>query len=242
MTTRGFKSLLNIDANPKTVKGQAKGYMTAVLYLAPHKIADGKTDVCPYSTIGCRAGCLYTAGRGGMSSVQQARIARTKYFIEDRDNFMKDLVEEIRKFIIKAENKGLVPVVRLNGTSDIDWNFYYQDRSGLTVFNRFPNVQFYDYTKDTRKIMRKQPPNYHLVYSYNENSQKDFCYDLLHEHGINVSVVYDHDTYLKAIEGGAIDGDYNDLRFNDNHGKIVALEAKGRAKKDKTGFVMRGGL
>jgi hypothetical protein len=164
---------------------------------------------------------------------------------------MRMLEEEIVKFRKKAEKVGLIPVVRLNGTSDIDWNFYYWSESevlgekykeNMTIFQVFPNVQFYDYTKDTRKIMRKQPPNYHLVYSYNENSQKDFCYDLLHEHGINVSVVYDHDTYLKAIEGGAIDGDYNDLRFNDNHGKIVALEAKGRAKKDKTGFVMRGGL
>jgi hypothetical protein len=242
-TTRGFKSLLNIDSNAKTVKGQAEGYMTAILYLAPYTLADGKTDLCPYSTVGCRAGCLYTAGRGQMSSVQQARIARTKYFIEDRDNFMKDLVEEIRKFIIKAEKKGLIPVVRLNGTSDIDWNFYYQDRSGLTIFNRFPNVQFYDYTKDVKKYYRNNIPNYHLTYSYNENTHKDIAYDILHGIKGNVVVVMDKPTYENAlISSDAIDGDAHDLRFLDEPGKLIVLKAKGKATKDKHGFVWRGVL
>lgn len=37
-------SLLNIDANAKTVKGQSRGYMTAVLYLAPHTLSG--TNLC----------------------------------------------------------------------------------------------------------------------------------------------------------------------------------------------------
>jgi hypothetical protein len=245
---RGFRSLLNIDSNAKTVKGQAKGYMTAILYLAPHKIANGKDDLCPYSTIGCRAGCLYTAGRGGMTMVQQSRINKTLYFLENKLQFMWDLEQEITKFVKKAEKKGLIPVVRLNGTSDIDWNFYYHPdydwEKKTTIFQRFPNVQFYDYTKDYRKAKRNNIPNYHLTYSYSENSPKDLCYDLLHEYGINVAVVMDSKSYQHTVEsnGGAIDGDEHDLRFLDAKGKIVALKAKGKARKDKHGFVWKGVL
>jgi hypothetical protein len=235
----GFKSLLNIDSNAKTVKGQAEGYMTAILYLAPHKIADGKTDLCPYSTVGCRAGCLYTAGRGQMSTVQQARIARTKYFINHRLTFMWDLEKEIEKFVKKAEKKGLIPVVRLNGTSDIDWNFYYYAncdwQNKKTIFNRFPNVQFYDYTKDVKKYYRNNIPNYHLTYSYNENTSKDIKG--------NVVVVMDKPTYENAlISSDAIDGDAHDLRFLDEPGRLIVLKAKGKARHDKHGFVWKGAL
>ena len=58
------KKLLNLDANPKTVKGQKRGYMTAVLYLAPADLSGW--NVCPESTAGCRAACLNTAGRAGI--------------------------------------------------------------------------------------------------------------------------------------------------------------------------------
>ena len=235
----GFKSLLNIDANTKTIKGQKQGYMTAVMYLAPYNIASKEHNVCPYSTPGCRAGCLYSAGRGSMTTVQKARVNRTKYFIENRANFMLLLVDQISRFRKKANKKGLIPVVRLNGTSDIDWNFYYRGNDSFThtIFNTFPDLQFYDYTKDTRKILRKQPDNYHLTYSYNENSAKDFCYDLLHNRNINVAVVFNKEGYKQAIESKAIDGEINDLRMYGDQGKIVALLAKGQAKKDKTGFV-----
>jgi hypothetical protein len=57
-------ALLNIDANPKTIKGQKQGYMTAVLYLAPANLSGW--EVCPMSTKGCRAACLNTAGRAGI--------------------------------------------------------------------------------------------------------------------------------------------------------------------------------
>ena len=243
----GFTYLLNIDANAKTIKGQKQGYMTAVMYLAPHKLANGKDDVCPYSTVGCRQSCLYTAGHGRYSTVKKARVARTLWFLKDRLGFMQLLELEINKFMIKAKKKELIPVVRLNGTSDIDWNFYYYHSEDIcrlqyTIFNRFPNLQFYDYTKDTRKVIRKQPSNYHLVYSYNENSQKDFCYDLLNKYKINIAVVYDQAGYEAALNCGAIDGDYNDLRFKDKVGRVVALKEKGQAKRDRTGFVIRGKL
>ena len=243
MTTKGFKSLLNIDSNAKTVKGQAKGYMTAILYLAPHKLANGTDDLCPYSTKGCRQGCLYTAGRGIMSGTQKARIARTKYFLEDRQGFMKDLIEEIRKASYKAERKGLELVVRLNGTSDIDWNFYYgkHEWEQVTIFNRFPAIQFYDYTKDQRKFFNNKVPNYHLTLSRDEVVEADVYFDALHVAKGNVAVVLDKESYETMLSTGVhIDGDAHDLRFLDEPGKVVVLKAKGKARKDTTGFVRRG--
>ena len=111
--------LLNIDTNAKTVKGQARGYMTAILYLAPANLSG--YEVCPKRTAGCTAACLNSAGRGAFSTVQKARIAKTKFYFENRPAFLAQLVKEIRAFIRKAEKRGLIPTVRLNGTSDIPW-------------------------------------------------------------------------------------------------------------------------
>ena len=239
----GFTYLLNVDQNAKTIKGTTKGYMTAVLYLAPHKMADGKTDVCPYSTVGCRSGCLWDAGMGAWDASKKAKIARTKYLFNDRDNFMKDLEQEIARASTKAEKKGLELVVRLNGTSDIDWNFYYgkHEWEQVTIFTRFPAIQFYDYTKDQRKFFTNKVPNYYLTLSRDEVSEADVYFDALHQANGNVAVVFDKDSYETMVATGRhIDGDAHDLRFLDEPGKIVVLKAKGKARKDKSRFVKRG--
>jgi hypothetical protein len=60
--------------------------------------------------------------------------------------------------------------------------------------------------------------------------------------GVNVAAVYlDAEKALKNISD-TIDGDSHDLRFLDgkhSRGKIVVLKAKGDAKKDFSGFVIR---
>src|SRR5512135_2222493 len=111
--------LLNIDQNAKTVKGQKKFFMTGVLYLAPAKLSG--FQVCPMSTAGCRAACLNTAGRAQFSPVQIARHAKTRRFFLERVGFMNQLVQEIDNLIYKAVQQDFLPVVRLNGTSDIVW-------------------------------------------------------------------------------------------------------------------------
>ena len=39
---------LTID-NAKTIKGESEGYLTGILYLAPHTLAGGP-NVCPHAT------------------------------------------------------------------------------------------------------------------------------------------------------------------------------------------------
>ncbi len=258
--------LLNIDANAKTIKGQAKGYMTAVLYLAPFKSAG--INVCPMAELaGCWKGCLNTAGRGGISkgsvkfapygielpdnAIQNCRIKRTRFYAEDRDGFMAQLTHEIYLFVRKAERKDLTPVVRLNGTSDIQWERIPVDsksgRDSCTIFDLFQDLQFYDYTKIYKRFNRELPRNYHLSLSYSEANAKyaKQCQDMHREHGINLIKVYrDKETvaearmFLEECRVNVVDGDAHDLRFLDKPNSIVTLKAKGSARSDQSGFVL----
>ena len=163
--------------------------------------------------------------------IQKARIRKTNYFFNDRRAFMMDLVEDISKAIKFAERKGLTPVFRLNGTSDLSWEKYEcYDVGAANIFEAFPNVQFYDYTKVLgRKV--KHIPNYHLTFSKADGNDADVAEALMQ--GMSVVAVYD------AIPEGVPSADETDLRFLDPRGIMLGLKAKGRAKKDYSGFVIR---
>jgi len=75
--------------NYKTTKGEKLGVLTGILYLAPAKISG--YEVCPRRSEGCTKACLYTAGMGAFSTVQEARINKTKLFFEKREEFMSQL-------------------------------------------------------------------------------------------------------------------------------------------------------
>jgi hypothetical protein len=224
--------------NPKLLKGQKKGYLSSVLHLAPADLSGKNT--CPKATAGCKAACLNTAGRGGIfkkgestNVIQQARIRKTKMFFEDRRAFLNELTVEIVKTIKSAEKKNLIPVFRLNGTSDIAWEKY-EVISGKNIFQMFPDVQFYDYTKIVgRKV--KHIPNYHLTFSKADGNDMDVR--LAASNGMNVAAVF-HKLPETYIGRPVINGDETDLRFLDPKGVIVGLKAKGKAKKDTSGFVV----
>ena len=225
------KKLLNIDNNAKTIKGQKYGYMTGILYLAPG-IQSG-FNVCPQASQGCLKSCLYTAGHGAFSNVQEGRINKTRWYIQERESFLIQLRKEIKAFIIKAENKNLIPVVRLNGTSDISF-----ENTG--IFEEFSRVQFYDYTKIYKRILSyvngQMPSNYHLTYSLNEDN-KDKALNIL-KLGGNIAAVF-RAHLPKSFNGyKVINADESDLRFLDGNNIIAGLKAKGKAKTDYSGFVL----
>jgi len=228
-------------ANPKIQKGTKLGYLSFILHLAPSDLSGKNT--CPKATKGCIAACLNTAGRGGMfkkgentNVIQKARIRKTVAFFFDRDAFMQDLVSDIIKAKKMAAKLGLIPVFRLNGTSDLSWEKYdtgmggYPDPDFMNIFDVFPDVQFYDYTKVLgRKIA--QYKNYHLTFSKADGNDADVAAAL--EQGMSVVAVYDE------IPAGVPSADETDLRFLDAKGVMLGLKAKGRAKKDYSGFVIR---
>lgn len=230
------KMYLNIDANAKTIKGQEFGYLTGLVYLAPSTLSG--YNVCAFASRLCALECLNTAGMGVFSTVQKARIAKTKAYFADKKAFIATLAKNIVSLSKKAANKGLTPCVRLNGTSDLPW-----ETSGL--MQQFSGIQFYDYTKSPIRMRAflagKMPQNYHLTFSLSEDNM-EIAKEILSKGG-NVAMVFDtkKGKPLPTSYMGyrVIDGDKSDLRFLDDKNVIVGLRAKGKAKKDTGGFVQK---
>ena len=242
--------LLGVGTNAKTIKGDGSEYLTAILYMTPYKImVDGKSfNSCAMAKqASCIDACLYTAGRGKFSNVQTARQRKAEWFYRDRAGFMKQLYHDIQKFSNYCKKRGIQPCVRLNGTTDIRWELIPAMPHNLAnIFQEFPNVQFYDYTKIANRKCN-DIPNYHLTWSYsNANPEYAKLLDKAMEQGMNAAVVFrakDFGAYAEKYSVRwkgypVIDGDSDDLRFLDPRGgHIVALYAKGAAKKDTSGFV-----
>lgn len=236
MNQYGFGSLLSKgSSNPKTLKSDeaGKGFLTTIQYLKPEK-SSGLINLCLFASIGCAEACLAFAGRGRTNVVQRARQARTKLFVDDRKTYRKILSAEIEKFIRRAERLDLVPAIRLNGVSDVMWEKVFP-----SLFTNYPTVQFYDYTKITPRMMRfcenKLPVNYHLTFSRTESNDKE-CLQVLRERQ-NVAVVYRSELPQRWNRFKVFNADTNDLRFLDRFG-VAGLYAKGKAKKDTSGFVL----
>ena len=232
--------------NPKVLKGMSQGYNTYILHLAPANLSGYET--CAKRTLGCTDACLNLAGRGGMfkrgentNVIQQARIRKTKMFFENRVEFMTTLVKDIELGIKQSKKMELVPVFRLNGTSDLSWEKYEVVRNGKlfrNIFTAFPEVQFYDYTKVLgRKV--KEYSNYQLTFSAADGNDSDVLKAM--NEGLNIAVVFGIKKTLPMpvdyLNRPVFNGDESDLRFLDPKGVIVGLYAKGKAKKDTTGFV-----
>lgn len=227
--------------NAKTSKGESLGYLTGILYLAPADMAG--RNVCPHATEGCRAACLFSAGRGAFDSVREARIAKTKAFFANPKAFVEELAESIEALCRKADREGLSPCVRLNGTSDLPWESL-GGQLGVSLMSRFPAVQFYDYTKNAGRVRAwlagKMPANYHLTFSRSETNGETAS-ELIRA-GASVAVVFStpKSGQLPSKWGGrpVTDGDLHDLRFLDKAGSVVGLRAKGDAKGEQSGFVV----
>ena len=235
------KNLLCVSADAKTVKGLKHGVLTGILYLAPYNLSG--FQVCPKASPECSALCLFTAGRGIYANIQKSRIDKTRWFFEERHTFMETLVANIERLIRKAKAMRMTPAVRLNGTSDIAWEKIACVRNGRiypSVIEAFPTIQFYDYTKILGRTKALGLQNYHLTFSLSENNDTDAAKALTQ--GYNVAVVLNtRRTEAKPATWGGypvIDGDKTDARFTDpKGGHIVALHAKGKARKEPSGFV-----
>ena len=225
-------SLLSVGSDAKTVKGEAFNWSTAILYLAPATVAR-LGNVCPFASEGCKLACLYSAGRGGFTNVQEARIRKTRLFFEDFPTFKKLILEDVERFAAACAKSGKNPCVRLNGTSDIAWE-------RLGIIQSFPSLRFYDYTKSPIRALQYAngalPSNYHLTFSRSEANEAQ-ALDVLKAGG-NVACVFSGNLPETYLGFPVINGDESDLRFLDSRNAVVGLKAKGKAKKDVSGFVI----
>ena len=234
-----MKLLTSPNANQKIAKGLKYDHATYILHFSPSTLS-GVMDTCAMSTAGCRLACLNTAGRGGIfkkgfssNVIQDARIRKTKLFHSDKVEFFKQLIADIKLAQKQTDKSGKKLSIRLNGTSDIVWEKYRMVDTGETIFNTFPDVQFYDYTKIPKRVT---PSNYHLTFSNADGNSINVIKAIADD--MNVAVVFRGALPTTWRGLPVISGDDSDLRFLDLPNHIIGLTAKGKAKKDTSGFVV----
>ena len=201
----------------KIDKSQNDKWLNAVLYLDPHF----NKEVCKGASKGCKQSCLINSGRMIMASAVNARQNRTSYYFNDNNMFMLTLKGEIAALLYKATKQGKRLAIRLNGTSDIDWQ---------EVYKAFKGVQFYEYTKRpdlAKKLVKLE--NVHITFSKHENHSESNVKKLLNS-GVNVAVVFNKQVPDEYINIQVIDGDKHDRRFEDTQGRIIGLKLKGTNK------------
>jgi hypothetical protein len=223
-------------ANAKIRKGEKIGFKTFGIHLAPASLSG--FNVCKDASLGCTASCLNTAGMGAFSNVQLARIEKTRLFFKNKTIFLVMLWEEVERAIRSASKKNLTAVFRLNLTSDLPWEKI--KLNGQSIFEAFPQVTFYDYTKSPERMTAflagEMPQNYHLTFSRSETNGA--IAESILKSGGNVAMVFRKSLPSQYLGAKVVNGDETDLRFLDGAGKIVGLVEKGKAKKDESGFVI----
>ena len=223
------------STNTKTAKNDIK---TFILYLAPHNLNYKGITLCKDASKGCISSCLYSAGRGKFSNVQKSRINKANYFVTDKKLFLEQLNKEINKEINKSIKDDYKIAFRLNGTSDIDFIYLLEKHTSFKLSDIPSNIYFYDYTKSLPRALRyKNTPNYSLTFSKSESNDNAVKRAL--NEGINVAAVFS-DILPKKYKGvTVVDGDKSDLEMIKFKNVILGLKAKGDAKKDTSGFVIK---
>ena len=231
MKTKSY-NLLSVGSNSKIKKPDTnEQYIIAGLSLMPADKVEG-INVCPMSELaGCREGCLVSSGRGNFTPVKACRSRKTELYRDNREAFFTMLRGDIYAFVEDCKRYDLKPAIRLNVISDINYTH---------IIEEFPEVQFYDYTKVIKWHKKTIPDNYHLTFSYSEASTKYMkLFEPVWKTNYNVAVVFRGKTLPNTFKGRkVINGDLTDHRFLDDTGVVVGLTAKGRAKKDTSGFVI----
>jgi hypothetical protein len=226
-----MKLLSTSASNPKIAKTQKKEKVqtrVASLSLYPDHI------ICAGSKAAkCMDGCLKSAGMGVFSNVKAGRKAKTEWFHADQVGFLDQLRKELGNFDKLCKRTGSVGVVRLNTISDIAWE-------SLGIPQLFPDLSFYDYTKRVQRI-GKTPANYKLMFSYSGARTYQKQVAQLPD-GYPMAVVFRHSLPTHFMGRVVIDGDKSDLDNLRGGHVVVGLLAKGKAKKDTSGFVVDSNL
>jgi len=256
-----------LTSNAKLEKCAKFGALSVGLQLMPAtRLRDvaimGFTNICPDSTPGCRAACLASAGRGSFPVVRSARKARTRLFKSDRRRFLDQLHLELSAHERRSARQGLRPAVRLNVLSDIPW-----EEIDPTLFSHHPELVFYDYSKSYDRALDfclsgDHPRNYHLTFSWSGQNLAQ-CLTVLSAGG-NVAIPVSDRIKTHCLSDGQfppfeeteqsvrfelsginhgdltfVDGDVHDLTYQHPPGSILLLSQKGKAKRDRSGFVIR---
>jgi hypothetical protein len=256
-----FKKFLSVES-AKAVKAQKYGFLNGINYGAPARVA-GVGNMCPNAGA-CADLCLamYSGQaamrpEGGTNSVVESRIAKTRYFMAERAEFMREFAYHAANLIATARESDLFPAIRPNGSWDVafeglkvslddDSARIISKRVGRTVaageyrnlMALFPEARFLDYTKIESRMYRALPDNYTLTFSLAENNEAAARRVLAA--GGTVAAVFAGEFPETYLGHPVLNGDSHDLRFFDPPGYVIGLSPKGqRAKADQSGFVIR---
>lgn len=222
----GLSYLGSVNSSAKIAKADKYDELTYILYLSPAN--QSGYEVCPFRTDECTDACLDKSGHNKIDVVGRidaARIKKTQLFFEEREFFMGWLVAEIQSAKNKAEKLGKRFSVRLNGTSDIEFNMF--KFNGTVINEIFSDVQFYDYTKGHKRMKRyNNVSNYDLTFSFSGHNMEQTL-DTLTENMGRVAVVFEGPELPKTWKGfDVVDGDKYDMRYLDPTGVVVGLRFK----------------
>jgi hypothetical protein len=119
-----------------------------------------------------------------------------------------------------------------------NYEFIHIKIRAVTIFELFPDIQFYDYTKNPTRD--QLPKNYDLTFSYSNKSEFQKFNEIAIKKGMRLSAVFS-DKNLPAyfMNREVLNGDESDLTFLAPKNTILGLYAKGKAKKDTGGFIIK---
>jgi hypothetical protein len=264
----GASSIYNMNEFEKYAKSQEKSKKSRVQLwqeFKQNKNPDKEVVTCTHASPSCLKDCIYHTGNARFDNVHAAREMRTSrlFHPETKEDTLleieidimrlKNLCIELNtryKYKLKkyfGEGFQFQPVIRLNGTTDINWA-----KEAAYLHEKFKSIKFYDYTKVPKYMdmymngynnYTKQPfaPNYHLTFSRSETNKAQ-ALDYL-ERGGNVAIVFDKTPETLTYHGKTyrvIDGDRHDLRFLDdvegmkqpNEGLVIGLKYKRPSKTE----------
>lgn len=245
-TVNVTKFVQNGDGNTKTRKNV--GIITGGLSMSPKTSGGTGVDFCPHSSPACVAGCLDSTGLASIfDRIKIARKAKSMAWIMHREESKSMIIKDIRSLKRKADKQGKKLAIRLNMFSDIVWEKEFPE-----LFTMFPDVQFYDYTKNPHRFRKNHslPENYHLTFSRSEKNHKTALNIL--KRGFNVAVVFHNDGPFTGNRAGnqvlpsewkgfpVYNGDESDMRFDDPKGCVVGLKLKAPNKKQRENVIKSG--
>ena len=243
----GYRIFTAPLASTKTAKSFTHGVYSPVQYWARHDI--GGFNVCKWASPECIRGCLEDSGRMIFKSVKAAHLRRKMLFVNDRSQYWRDIIHDINWGLTKARSLGMEFACRMNGTSDMPWERIPVEIDGKrhadSIMEMYSAVQFYDYTKYSiwsRRIkVSHWPKNYDLTYSRSETNGN---IALAHLHlGYRVAVVFEDEQFPDTWKGYPVVSQVDDdLTYKKPSGHVLGLCAKGKAKQDTSGFVVRAGI
>lgn len=230
--------LINVNSSTKIAKGKKININTAILYMQPADKVAVKTLCAGAELFGCKKDCLVSSGQLGKTPAQKAVTKRTLCYLLEPTRFDNTLRAEI---FLHSANYGDTLAVRLNGTTDIDFNSFIAS---------MPSIRFYDYTKIYYRVKKNTLNNYDLTFSGSANNDKTMQ--------ITAKAIKSGFKTVLAVNTAETKGEYSmpnklgliplvnmddtDARFLDPSGSVGVLKRKGSNKLERANDESKNGF